>query len=110
MTEGIYQINFAGSAGEGTGVLVLTNGRIVGTDAGGVDYDGTYQANALSTDASIRCTVRPGTELVTGVPAQSQAYSFDINATVPPGGSGVTIVKTPFGDVRVNIRYLRSLQ
>lgn len=109
MPEGIYKIEFAGRAGTGLGVLVLTDGRIVGTD-GGVDYDGTYAPSGNQVQAAIRCTVRPGTELVMGVRPQAHAYSFDLSAAFPAGGSGRINVPTPFGaSVVVDIAYLRPL-
>jgi hypothetical protein len=56
--EGIYKLEFAGPAGSGLGVIVLVDGRVVGTD-GSVDYDGAYAITGFGrVQASIRA-VRP---------------------------------------------------
>jgi hypothetical protein len=43
VSEGFYKIEFAGPVGNGSGGIVLKDGRLVGTD-GGVDYAGTLRA------------------------------------------------------------------
>src|SRR5688572_24384460 len=110
MPEGFYKIEFAGRAGAGSGVIVLMKGRVVGTD-GGVDYDGTYALTGIGgqVQAQIRCTVRPGTELVTGIGPQPNPYSFNVTATFPAAGSGRIMVPTQYGTVDADIRYLRPL-
>jgi hypothetical protein len=110
MPEGFYKIEFAGRAGAGSGVIVLMKGRVVGTD-GSVDYDGTYALTGAGgqVQADILCTVRPGTELVTGVGPQPKPYSFDVTAIFPVAGSKRITVPTRYGPVDANISYLRGL-
>jgi hypothetical protein len=110
MIEGMYEVKFVGSDGDGLGVIVLMDGRVVGCD-GGVDYDGTYQPTGLDNrvKAEIQCKVRPGAELVTGVPAQSTPYSFGITVEFPARGAASGQVMTPFGPVNVSMTYLREL-
>ena len=43
--EGFYQIQFAGVADTGFGVLLLESGKINRIDVAGVEYDGDYTFN-----------------------------------------------------------------
>ncbi|MEJ0022893.1 MAG: hypothetical protein WDN76_05220 [Alphaproteobacteria bacterium] len=77
MPEGLYKVDFVGRAGSGLGVIVLMDGKVIGTD-GEVDFDGTYSlaGGPGVVHADIQCTVRPGTTLVMGVPPQNHSYAF----------------------------------
>ena len=45
MREGFYSIAFTGMKGWGFGVVTFDTGEIVGADAAGATYDGTYTFN-----------------------------------------------------------------
>jgi hypothetical protein len=112
VAEGIYEIKFAGPDGTGSGVIVLKDGRLVGTD-GGVDYAGTYTRPGFfgAIRADVVCTVHPGTKLVMGGGPQLYPDTFPVTATFPLTGSGPLAVALPPGSppVTANISYLRPL-
>jgi hypothetical protein len=111
MPDGLYQIQYEGAQGQGTGVVLLTNGKILGSD-GGVDYDGTYVLRPPNNivSARIKCTVHPGIELVTGFPARETIYDFSIAAEFPAQGSNTVLVYGPDGaPIVVSINCLRPI-
>jgi hypothetical protein len=110
--EGIYKLETKGPAGSSSGIIVLKDGRIVGTD-GGVDYAGTYARTGFCgpVQADIVCTVHQGTTLVMGGGPQLYPSSFSVTATFPVTRSGPLAVTMPPGSppVTANISYLRPL-
>jgi hypothetical protein len=71
LTNGMYKMNFLGQGGVGAGVLYIGNGLISGADAGGADYDGTYQEVGGRIKGLATLTMSVNGTLVTGqaVPA-----------------------------------------
>jgi hypothetical protein len=111
MSEGMYLFTYQGQTGTGLGMIVLTEGRVFGTDTG-VQYDGTYTPNPERpefVDVRLKATVPPGIGLVQGVPPQPVEYRFDLNCTFPARGSANLEIPTPFGAVRVQVRFLREI-
>lgn len=111
MSEGMYLFTYQGRTGTGAGVLVLTDGRAFGTDTG-VQYDGTYAPSPSRpgfVDVRLRATVPPGIGLVQGVPAQPAPYWFDLTCTFPARGSADLEIPTPYGAVRVKVKFLRGV-
>lgn len=51
--EGFYAISYEGTAGAGFGVIVLDTGELVGADAMGGEYDGTYMTTMKSLNRSM---------------------------------------------------------
>jgi hypothetical protein len=106
VAEGFYEIKFAGSDGTGSGVIVLKDGRLVGTD-GRLDYDGTYAVTGLGqVQANIRCTSRPGRGFL-------QRPPFEMSATFLAGGSTPITLPgfgSPLGSpLDATISYMRGL-
>src|SRR5687767_11268168 len=91
--EGFYRLEFLGAAGVGVGVIVLEWGMIVGADAGGVIYDGTYSYARREELLDLELTVRvpPGASLVQGVPALALPHSFWARARIPRCFTGTQI-------------------
>lgn len=59
--NGFYSISFGTSIGSGMGVLAFQDGKVVGADAAGVTYDGTYETNGTgSVNASILLNIPAG--------------------------------------------------
>ncbi len=109
--EGFYQIQFAGAADTGFGVLLLESGKINGIDVGGVEYDGDYTFNQKTDqfDVTVKATVPPGMPLVTGFPAQPTQHQFEIKASLPNdlGKVSKQTINTPYGQVNVVFKKLR---
>lgn len=111
MAEGMYQIDFAGTAGSGTGILVLDKGKVFGVDTERVRYDGEYEPSPTNnhTSLKLRVSVPPGVNLVQGLPPQSTEFAFSIEADIPTANEASFLQSTPFGDVTVIMRKVRSL-
>lgn len=102
---------FCRNDGVGFGIIVLDTLIIVGVDAAGVKYDGSYEFNARTEkiDARIMLTIPPGVLLVQGVPARDEEYSFEFDASFPRETEETPVrVETPVGPVNVVVRYLRG--
>jgi hypothetical protein len=111
MYEGMYLINYQGQTGGGYAVLILSGGIAFGSDTQ-VRYDGTYEPNAVNPkllDLNLNCTVPAGVGLVQGVPPQPADYWFPLKLTFPPREAKKLGVKTPYGEVAVEIRFLREV-
>jgi hypothetical protein len=111
MYEGMYSVEFQGVAGRGLAALVLTGGRVFGSD-GGVLYDGNYQPNPSRpgyVDAKVHLTVPPGISLVQGIPPQPMTYGFDLGCTFAVRGKTSVTVQTPYGPVQGTVSFLRDV-
>ena len=111
MYEGMYSFQFQGAQGNGLGVLVLSGGRVFGSD-GGVRYDGSYepsQSRAAHVDVKVHLTVPPGVGLVQGVPPQTMTFGFDLNCTFATRGTTNVTVPTPYGPVAGVVTFLRDI-
>ncbi|WBQ12449.1 hypothetical protein L2D00_11400 [Hyphomonadaceae bacterium BL14] len=65
----LYTITYEGlPASVGWGSLYIGHGSILGADAGGGRYQGTYQEAAGRLKGTVLLTAAPGTPLVTGQP------------------------------------------
>lgn len=112
MSDGIYSITFRGASDWGMGMLILQRGIVVGSDAGGVQYDGAYQDVGDSISFRITMTVPPGVPLVQGIPTRPQTYTVPIEVTIPKRAiesSQPILLQLPPGPVNVIFRRLRSL-
>lgn len=112
MKEGFYSLIYTGSGGDfGMAVLVFDTSQVVGADVAGGRYDGTYEYNSRTDqiDARVTATIPAGIPLVTGIPAQTQEWSFPINASFPRETTNTPIqIDTPYGPVNVAVKFLRG--
>lgn len=109
--EGFYSIVYVGNAGVGAGVLVFDTNIVVGADAGGGLYDGTYTVDTRRNviDVNVTLTVAPGVGLVLGVPPQPYAYKVPIQASIPRGvAQNQFTINTPYGSATVLMRKIRD--
>ena len=111
MAEGMYKFDYQGTTGSGLGVMVLSRGRVFGSD-GGVQYDGTCEPSRTQpgyVDVHLHLSVPPGVALVQGVPPQTMSYGFDLACSFAARGSTSVNVATPFGPVLAQITFLRPI-
>ena len=111
MYEGMYSFEYKGVDGAGVGLIVVTAGRVFGSD-GGVQYDGTSRPAAGRQgwiDLHLTLTVPPGVPLVTGMAPQPAEYRFDLDLAIQARGETRGIVDTPYGPVGVAVRFLREI-
>jgi hypothetical protein len=79
-----YIMRYAGTAGQGSGVLYIGRGLVVGVDVVGGKYEGSYTEQRGHLVGTVKLTApTPGVHLVTGqnVPG---GQSFDLRFDLPP--------------------------
>lgn len=112
MLDGFYSMTYRGAVDWGIGMLVLRNGVIVGADAAGALYDGSYREEGLKVRIELTMSVPPGVTLVQGGPAQPTTYRVPVSVTVPISAvelSQPILLQLPPGPVNVIFRRLRAL-
>jgi hypothetical protein len=111
--EGFYAGYFTGEAGHGLGLFVFNNGTIVGIDALGVRFDGTYRIIEAGTGFSVSVTVTApaGGQLVQGTSTGDTGLIYNVDATLPVDieNSSFLTLPTPFGAVNVRLKKLRGM-
>ena len=110
MREGFYSIAF-GMKGWGFGVAGFDTGEIVGADAAGATYDGTYTFNQKTEmiDAEVEVFGPPGAQMVTRQVAGAEGIRFKAKVSFPRDADGsIVTATTDFGPVNVAIKFLRS--
>jgi hypothetical protein len=113
MMDGFFRIAFTGTAGSGFGVLVLHGGSIVGADATGVIYDGSYTENLEAGEIGVQVTmvVPAGVTLVqTGTPLAAET-TVPITATLSQAdivSEKPVLLQTPLGPVNAIFKKIRD--
>jgi hypothetical protein len=93
--DGFYAVYMTGAASQGIALLIFRNGEIVGVDAGGVKYDGTYNDVGNGFGVKLKVSIPPNTPLVQGVSTGPQNETSQIEFQLP-----VDFLSQPF--IRVN--------
>ena len=112
MRDGFFGITFQTSTDSGMGVLIFENGRVCGTDVGGVRYDGNYifEENTGLANVTLKVTFPPNVVSVFGI---SNPYEWSIDVTTcfnPKYNSGALPVKTSLGkSLKAQYNFLRDL-
>jgi hypothetical protein len=113
IVDGIYSVVFRGVQDWGLGMLLFSNGQIVGADSGGALYDGTFKVAGDNILASVTMTVPPGVVLVQGTAAQPTEYVVPMDVNVPAksflAGHPV-LIQMPPGPVNAIFKRLRGLE
>lgn len=108
MNEGFYSVAYTGLSGYGFGVVVLAAGTVVGADAAGGTYDGTYALNTLTgmIDLDVTISAPAGMPLVP-LPAP---LKLPIKTTLPRdlGAQHPVLVETLMGPVNVIFKRIRD--
>jgi transcriptional regulator with XRE-family HTH domain len=111
--EGMYRLELKGKAGSTVALLVIGKHSVFGSDEGGVMYDGEWEANPTSpSEATLRLkvTVPSNVELIMGKPAVFYERRFDVEVTIEAKtASKEQIIKTPDGDLRGTISFVREI-
>lgn len=120
LDDGIYGVSFAaaealdGGSGDarGEGLLVLRGGTVLGSDAFGGVFRGSYHYDdrARAAVVELRLAVPPGGVLVTGYEAGPEGASLDIRASFAPARPVTAAVIDVAGrPVAVALRYMGEL-
>ncbi len=110
MAEGIFRIAYTGANGSGLGIVVLHNGSVVGADAGGGSYDGSYteNANTKTVDIEVTLSMPAGVApVMTGIPLP-KGMSLSIKTSLPLDSEKPTLVQTVLGLVNVLFKKIRD--
>jgi len=78
MLEGLWIVQYEGTQGEGAGVVVLVQGRVLGGDMG---Y--TYEGNYVVKDNWLAATVRVANFLPNVASVLGTVGDFDLELTAP---------------------------
>ncbi len=111
MQDGFYTLTYVGAAGMGLGMVLLEAGRLRGFDLRGGKYDGTYTRDGDGTvDLSVRLTIIPGGELITGEVPPSSVLKLPITARLPAEAADGQTVVIMVGDrqVRASFQFRRG--
>ena len=85
MKDGIYKIDYLGTAGTGYAMLVFEGGHIYGSDVARGEYDGHYVPNQQTGMVEISCKVKmpANTASVIGM-TQPFEWTLDVEASMNP--------------------------
>jgi hypothetical protein len=101
-----YIIRYAGTAGQGNGILYIGRGIVVGVDVVGAKYQGSYSDRNGCLQGSVKLTApTAGSHLVTGqiVPG---GQSFDLRFNLPANfANGRPQTITGVGGVPVQVTF-----
>lgn len=109
--SGFYAAYLTGSASQGFAMLVFRNGTIVGVDAAGVKFDGTY--GEIPSGISIKLTVSlpPNTLLIQGATTGSEAENSEIEFDLPSDFLSQPFIRidAKYGPINAKLTRLREL-
>jgi len=116
LANGLYGLRFAathdGAAEEGSGLAVLRDGKVLGSDPGGAVFTGTYEFDAARSLNKVRLRVDVPADgvLVTGFAAGASGATLEVvgafAGAAEDASAFVQIAGAPLG---VQIRYLGPL-
>ena len=111
MREGFYKVDYAGAWGLGFAVLVFDSGVVVGADAMGGTYDGTYEWNPVTSqlDVQVQVKIPAGVTVVQGQVAPEGGLTFSASCSFSrEARNEIVKATTELGDVHVAIDLLRA--
>lgn len=113
MENAFYAIYYTGHAGSGFGLLAFLDGNVVGVDAAGGKFDGSYTVDIDTgiLTGNICMHVAAGTWLVTGqLPIRDQPYKVDLPISMSSdlGDGQIIRLDLPIGPLNVRFEKLRE--
>ncbi|ELE6596803.1 hypothetical protein [Vibrio parahaemolyticus] len=100
MNAHFFRVDYS-SAFSGFALFVMVDGKVCGTDVGGIQYQGTYSLNGDIIEADIVMNVPAGAHLVTGPVPTSE--SIPINVNFDSKNSSQQYLELPTGKVGISI-------
>lgn len=111
--DGFYVAYFTGATGSSFGMFVFRDGLVVGADAGGGRYDGTYAVTAegKQIEAVIKFTLPVGNFSITGATAQTEPISVEVPLKLPAEFNRMDVhrIETPIGPINAKFDKVRGL-
>jgi len=99
--EGMYVIEFAGSAGSGGATLTFKNGSVYGFDLGGGVYDGHYHVGSQPGTVDVEVVVKMPAGSPSVIKGIVQPFDWTVitKATIPTNAQATTVqVQTNLGE------------
>lgn len=110
--DGFYAAYFTGTTGSTIGMFVFKDGIVVGADAGGGRYDGTYKGieDDKFIEGLIKLAMPIGTQSVTGIAATSEPLSVEVPIKIPTefNRNDVHSIETPVGPINAKFEKIRG--
>lgn len=110
--DGFYAAYLTGSDSQGLVMFIFRSGTVVGIDAAGVKYDGTYSDTSAGFVVNLTISIPPNTLLVQGVTSGPQGEKSKLAFELPQD-----FVERPYiridanhGPVNARLVKLRELQ
>lgn len=113
MLDGFYSGFMTSASGHGLVLFVFRNGVVVGVDAGGVRFDGTYRFDEAAHQfvGQMIVSVPPNTTLIQGATSGPEGMTYEVPFNLPHDflSQPFIPVKTPLGSVNVRLEKVRDL-
>jgi len=109
--DGFYAAYLTGAVLQGFAMLVFRNGKIVGADVGGVQYDGTYVDSGTGFLVKLKVEIPPNATLIQGVTVGPQGDSSELDFRLPADFTSVPFIRVnaKHGPVNAKIVKVREL-
>jgi len=112
MIDGFY-VGYMSATGYGVVLFVFSGGVIVGVDAGGVKFDGTYkqEPDTKAFEGTVKVNAPPNIDLVQGLNSGPQGLQYEVPFYLPPNFLEAPFIRvaTPFGPVNIKLEKVRDL-
>lgn len=112
MLDGFY-VGYMSADGYGVVLFVFRGSNIVGVDAGGVKFDGTYAQDSATNSFRGKITVNapPNIDLVQGINTGPNGLTYEVPFSMPENFLEAPFIRvdTPFGPVNIKLEKLRDL-
>jgi len=113
LLDGFYVGYMTAASGYGVVLFVFQGNVVVGVDAGGVKFDGSFlhDDDTGTYQGNIRVDAPPNISLVQGIPTGPSGLKYTVPFSLPADflTSPFIKVETPFGAVNVKLEKLRDL-
>jgi hypothetical protein len=111
MIDGFY-VGYMSAQGYGVVLFIFRKNRLVGTDVGGVRFDGKFASDSAgSYSGNVTVKAPPNVELIQGVNSGPNGLTYDVPFSLPSNFLEAPFIKiaTPFGAVNIKLEKLRDL-
>lgn len=112
MKDGMYKIEYAGTAGAGYATLIFEGGRIYGADVAHGQYDGSYIPNPHTgmVDISVRVQMPAHVQSVIGL-TQPFDWMLDVTTSMNPAkdADNVNVANNLGEPLAARYEFLRSI-
>lgn len=112
MLDGFY-VGYMTSNGYGVALFVFKDKNLVGADAGGVKFDGTFDQDPVTKSYRGKVVVNapPNIDVVQGINTGPNGLVYEVPFSMPENFLDAPFIKvdTPFGPVNIKLEKLRDL-